>query len=440
MKTRPSPAATIGILSLLGLLSALLSIVVPALLTAPRSPLFVGSSLGIFAGDIFGALIAVYFLTYAGIRSVTKAIGLVVASSFAYFVAMFSGTILGMFASAAMGLHSNWDTDSAELRADMVAPLLIAGVLGAFLVLAAALRLYSAEPSWRRVMRKSLPWSLVGGLLALVGWGLGPSLGMSVWSTLKSHQLVPPNEDMQYAARSMNLNQYSVDIVWQIGMAIILGVLLSETQFVPAALSTHTVPERKQKPSNAFLLALMAIPLAWFVLPSLPNDYQEMLWHRAHREELAAGPISHLPKIDTTPADTMLILAPIGKYLPEPARAVHSTIDQFYSVRYSLTGGPHAGPSSIGPHADVVVQDWPSGWAKSELENQGQGFSKIAHKNAYGASVEERTKFGNRVLFKRNPEAYYAWMSNDRIVLMQFYSVDPDEFLKEYLEKYPSTL
>jgi hypothetical protein len=263
---------------------------------------------------------------------------------------------------------------------------------------------------------------------------------MSVWSTLKSHQLVPPNEDMQYAARSMNLNQYSVDMVWQIGMAIIPGIVLSETKLVPAAPGAHAVPERKLKPSNAFLLALMAVPLAWFVIISLPDDYQNMLWHRAHHEELAAGPISHIPKIDTTPADTMLILAPIGKYLPEAALAVHSTIDQFYSVRYSLTGGPHDGPSSIGPHADVVVQDWPSGWAKSELENQGQGFSKIAHKNAYGASVEERTKFGNRVLFKRNPEAYYAWMSNDRIVLMQFYSVDPDEFLKKYLEKYPSTL
>jgi len=43
-------------------------------------------------------------------------------------------------------------------------------------------------------------------------------------------------------------------------------------------------------------------------------------------------------------------------------------------------------------------------------------------------------------LFKRDAEAHYAWMSNDRIVLMKFYSVDPDEFLKKYLEKYPSTL
>ena len=91
MNAKPNAPATIGILSLLGLLSALLSILIPALLIALRSPLFVGNSLGIFAGDIFGALIAVYLLTYAGIRSVTKAIGLVVASTFAYFVAWYSG-------------------------------------------------------------------------------------------------------------------------------------------------------------------------------------------------------------------------------------------------------------------------------------------------------------------------------------------------------------
>lgn len=61
-----------------------------------------------------------------------------------------------------------------------------------------------------------------------------------------------------------------------------------------------------------------------------------------------------------------------------------------------------------------------------------------AHQNAYAASVEERIKFGNRVLFKRVPEVHYAWMSDDRIVLLKFYSVDPDGFLKKYLEKYPT--
>ena len=438
MKAKPDPFATIAILALLGLLSALLSILVPALLTEPRSPFFVGSSLGVFPGDVFGAVIAVYFLTFAGVRSVAKAIGLVVASTFAYFVAWLSGVFLGMFASGAMGIQSNWNTDSAELLPDMVAPVLIAGVLGAFLVLTAVLRLYSAEASWRRVMSKSLPWSLVGGLLALVGWGLGPSIGVLVWSSLNSYQL-GPNEDIGYAARSMNLNQYSANIIWQTGMGMILGIMLSEAPLVSITAGAGAIPKQKLKPSNAFLLALMAVSLALFLIPSLPNEYQNMRWHRAHREELAAGPISHVPKIDTTPADAILLLTPIGKYLPEQARAARSTIEQAYSVRYSLSGSPSTGPSSVEPHVDVEVQDWPAGWAKFEVENQGQGFSKIAHQNADGASVEERTEFGNRILFKRDPEAHYAWKSNDRIVLMKFYSVDPDEFLQKYLEKYPST-
>jgi len=314
MRARPDPAATIAILSLLGLVSALLSNLVPALLTAPRSPLFVGSSLGVFPGDVFGAMIAVCFLTYAGIRSATKAIGLVIASMFAYFVAMFSGMFLGMFASQIMGFQPNWDTASAELRADMVAPVLIAGVLGAFLVLTAVLRLYSAETSWRRVMRKSLPWSLVGGLLALVGWGMGPSLGMLVWSTLKSYQLVPANEDIGYAARSMNLNQYSANIIWQTGMGMILGIMLLETRLVPTTAGAGAIPKQKLKPSNAFLLALMAVPLTWFVVVSSPSDYQNMRWHRAHREELAAEPRHHACRIDAHPGPNRQVLARAGPF------------------------------------------------------------------------------------------------------------------------------
>jgi len=437
MRAKSNPAATIGILSLLGLVAALVSILVPALLTAPRSPLFVGGSLGIFPGDIFGVMISVYFWAYAGIRSVTKAIGLVVASTFAYFVAMYSGVILGMFLSAAMGY--TYDTESAELGPAMVAPLLIAGVLGAFLVLIAVLRLYSAETSWRSVMIKASPGSLFGGLFALVGWGLGPSLGKTVWLGLQSHQLTLVNEDMQYAVRSGTLNNYSVHIIWQAGMGIVLGILFSQSRPAHVAVSTIAIPGRKLQPSNAFLLALMAVPLAFFFILSLPDNYQNMRWHRVHRKELAEGPPSNIPKMDTTPAAAMLILTPIGKYQPESARAEHSPIEQVYSVRYSLSGTPSVSPTNLEPHVDVVVQDWPPRWAKTEVERQDQGFSKIAHENANGATVEERAKFGSRVLFKRDAGTHYAWISNTRIILVRSYSADPDEILKRYLGKYPST-
>ena len=64
MKTRPDPAETVGILSLLGLVAALLSILIPVLLRARSSPLFVGSSLGIFPSTrciLFGSK---YYFVY----------------------------------------------------------------------------------------------------------------------------------------------------------------------------------------------------------------------------------------------------------------------------------------------------------------------------------------------------------------------------------------
>src|SRR5579864_3303171 len=138
MRSKPR-AVTIGILTLLGVASAFISILVPALLREPRSPLFVGSTLGIFPGDVFGAFISVYFLTYAGIRSLTKVVALVIASTFSYFLSWLGGTFLGMLVSGALGLQLQ--SESGDLEAGMLAPLLIAGISGAFVILWAVLRL-----------------------------------------------------------------------------------------------------------------------------------------------------------------------------------------------------------------------------------------------------------------------------------------------------------
>src|ERR1700732_4045071 len=364
MRSRREPALTIGILTLLGVASAFISILVPALLREPRSPLFVGSTLGIFPGDVFGALISIYFLTYAGIRSLTKVVALVIASTFAYFLSWLGGTFLGMLVSGALGLQMK--SGSGDLEAGMFAPLLIAGISGAFVIVWAVLRLYSMETSWRRLGMRSLVWSLPGGLFGLIGWALGPSLGLAVWSTLASHRLVGITEDVDYAIRSNTANRYSADIVWQIGMSILLGVVLSNTRLLTPWTNVGPHEGRTLKPSNAVLFAVLVVLLAWFVVPDLPDTYKTMLWLRANRAELTA-PRSHTPKIDTTPPDVMLILTAVGSYRPEPARAEHSPLDQDYSVRYSHSGDPSVGPCCVGPHVDVLVQDWRKGLARSEF-------------------------------------------------------------------------
>lgn len=446
MKASSNPAATIGILSVLGLVSALLSTLIPALLTARGSPIFVGSSLGLGPWDIFGAMISVYFWAFAGIRSVTKAIGLVLASTFAYFAAMILGMFLGMFLSSALGFQLS--TESAELGAGMVAPLLIAGAVGAFLVIVAILRLYS-EDTWRGVLSKALAWSLAGGVLALLGWGLGPALGHAIWSTLYSAGLDDFSQEM-LTHDATPLNGFSLHVIWQVGMAIAIGVVLSEVRLVPAAPAARAIPARKFNVGNTVLFGVMALALTWYGIRWAPDEYRQMRYHRAYAKHVAETPSrANLPPIEIAPADAMLILTPIGDYLPDEGHAgtrrnsaAVPVQEGSYTVRYSLAGAPKEGPN-VGPHVDIQVQEWPNAdWALWILAENG--FSPPLQ-----SGMEESIHFGNRIvgvqMTQRARQVWgsggrFGWCSNNHIVVIEAYSANPDEFLKKYLEKYPSSL
>jgi hypothetical protein len=443
MKKRPGPGATIIILSSFGLVAALLSTLVPALLTARGSPIFVGSNLGMFSGDIFGAVISVYFWAFAGFRSVTKAVGLVIASTLAYLVAFGSGIFAGMFLSPALGLR--FGLRSGDL-AGMAVPLLVGGVTGAFLVLAAVLRLYSPETSWRRVAIRALQWSWCGAVLALIGWMLGSTLGHAVWSALESLHLNELPQEM--ATRDGVPNFYSVQFVWQIGMGVILGILFSEAPLEPVTSGTQSVLARKLNLGNAFFLGIMALALGWYGIRWLPDEYREMRGHRAYAKHVAEKPSSdNLSQIALASADVMLIVTPIGNYLPEGAscgtsHSVSGPAWQGYTVRYSLPGAPKQGPN-VGPHVDVHVGEWPNAdWAKWELAERN-------YSPTMNNAVEQSIRFGNRIVCARgqasnsNKLRYSrscAWSSGNRLVIIEFSSVDPEEFLKKYLEKYPSSI
>jgi len=65
------------------------------------------------------------------------------------------------------------------------------------------------------------------------------------------------------------------------------------------------------------------------------------------------------------------------------------------------------------------------------------------------AHTTKSTFFGNHILvetqfIKSSGNALYVWSSANRLICLQFFSlakeVPPDEFLKTYLAKYPSSL
>jgi hypothetical protein len=89
------------------------------------------------------------------------------------------------------------------------------------------------------------------------------------------------------------------------------------------------------------------------------------------------------------------------------------------------------------------VAKWPNAdWARWELAEQN-------YSPALNDALEQSIKLGNRIVSMRGrgnssyawgPSNSYAWSSSNRLVMIQFYSVAPDEFLQKYLEKYPSSI
>lgn len=216
-------------------------------------------------------MLSVYFLAFAGVRSVAKAIGLVATSSCAYLVAIVSGIELGAQASQAMGLH--WKNDGSAFESAALAPFFIAGVVGAFLITAAMLRLYSAQSSWPHVLVRSLRWCWAGGLFALAGWASGPSIGGSVWSVLQSH---PWTKSDIYSRTTGDLNDDSMQIIWQLGMGIVFGILVSRTKLVAAASNGDAAPARKLNLANAILFGIMIPGLGLFFGPRIAGQLHQM--------------------------------------------------------------------------------------------------------------------------------------------------------------------
>ena len=150
------------------------------------------------------------------------------------------------------------------------------------------------------------------------------------------------------------------------------------------------------------------------------------------------------------PIDQMLILKPIGEYAPGHAtadarggyadphtRKPQSVAYQLYAVTYTLPDSPGSGPQ-VGPFVMVNVQEYPNAaWAKYELRDQRFALDLD--------DMQLPVRFGNRVLEQTDHvyklgDTCYSWVSQNRFVTLEFSSLEADEFLQEYLIKYPSSL
>lgn len=197
------------------------------------------------------------------------------------------------------------------------------------------------------------------------------------------------------------------------------------------------------------VFAVAAIVLYSYEVKDLPARRRDAEWRQAYKQHVADTPsLENLAEVQLLAPEQVLILSRFGDYVPgpthagktEPATIVNPLVAKVpsasYGVRYGLPGAPTSG-ANIGPHVDVQVREYPNAaWAKWEITEQGFDVGL--------GNPARPVKFGNLLFGQAKPalkgqDGWYIWESEDWLILVQFFSADPDEILKAYLERFPAS-
>jgi hypothetical protein len=172
-----------------------------------------------FPGVTFGLTVSSCLAFRGYLRRPWKAIGITAAFGLSYYLSIrVAGTI---------ELYSPFGRSGNEVALVSKSALFAGGLVGAFLVIGAVSVLLNSRIEWERRVLKDVYWSPVGGILGVLGWTLGPFLGMVIWSVVHPLGLTAPTETIQNA-RGETSHMYSLWIVWQTGIGLALGLVLDD--------------------------------------------------------------------------------------------------------------------------------------------------------------------------------------------------------------------
>jgi len=185
------------------------------------------SGLAIFVRSaIFGLLVAICFWLFGFMRSGWSMMIFTAESIVA--------CIAGLVATAVAEIVSEFGTGVVYSLLDRSRPpeplvysgaLFVGGLVGAFVMLMVLFHIVAPEARPRGHAAAAFFWSLAGGALAVVGWKLGPSLGMALWSGAHARGLTPPAETALNAAGQPS-HELALYLIWQTGIALVLGLAL----------------------------------------------------------------------------------------------------------------------------------------------------------------------------------------------------------------------
>jgi hypothetical protein len=174
-------------------------------------------------GGPFGAAVAVSLATCRVLRGISgfwRAILLVALSSGTYFVSLCLAVGVELAVTSGKQLSMGQTNSPVSMFAG--------GFAGGLLVLGGAFLLVYPRSGFGTgtTTLKVLFASVLCGILGIVGWTLGPYLGIHVWSMMHTLGLTPSTETFQNALHGDTSCQYSLFVVWQTCTAFLLGLIL----------------------------------------------------------------------------------------------------------------------------------------------------------------------------------------------------------------------
>jgi hypothetical protein len=420
----------ISVFGCAGVLSGILTLYPPV----PRD---FPSESGNYVGAVFGVILSICLWVFHRQRSVGRSLAIVVSSTIAYIAAEFA-TIWAYEWMPSL-FH---ETRSADPPSYV---MFVGGVVGALIISATVLLLYRDEDT--KLGKGILICTLGGGVLGVLAYSLG-SLFASQDSS--RHGDIP--------------GMIPLFIIWQAGVACLLEAVLPEPVRGGATEGSREVsilywrssepaplekPARKVPLWGKLFVGFLAVSLVSFVARTIWVKYELNHELNRQRDEFAQYQMSHpslqdLPPIEPMAGENAVLLHPIAGRtaqligpLSDKASASKPAFVTFTACYMHLpnercTGNP--------PDVDVRISQWPnSAWSSYEMEGVHYGFGA-----GYFSHVTRTQKFGNAIMVGVNPKepgkGKFYWTSGPVLIEINSNVSDPDEFIREYLGRYPSSL
>jgi hypothetical protein len=185
---------------------------------------------GFFLGAIFGMTITICVAISGLMTQFWQPLLQVCVATIAYFGALMFAIFLQLDLPRPMLFL--FHDPAGHPEAPNPFALFFAGIFGAFFVLGAALSLVWRQIGLGSLVRKTMLGSLAGGVFAIIGWALSSTLGTFLWHVLYFFGLAGGMQAPWYELHGLGEARlvYSVHFVWQIGIALIIGILLRPYQ------------------------------------------------------------------------------------------------------------------------------------------------------------------------------------------------------------------